>query len=97
MTRKGAGGRRARRVRALSGVVLGVGALFQAGVALAGPLVRTSAFKEATSLQVRAMLAQDNGTVHGTIVSYHGSVAQVTVVVPAARVSVPEIRGPSCR
>jgi len=28
--------------------------------------VRTGAFKEATSSQVRAMLARDNGTVHGT-------------------------------
>ncbi|UEO00384.1 hypothetical protein A9R16_003000 [Acidiferrobacter thiooxydans] len=82
MTGNYADGRRAGWVRALTGVVLGVGALLQAGVASAGPLVRTGAFKEATSSQVRAMLARDNGTVHGTIVSYRGSVARVTVVVP---------------
>ena len=77
-----AGGRRAGRVRALWGSVLGVGALFQVGIASAGLLVRTSAFKGATSSQVRAMLARDNGTAHGTIVSYHRSVARVVVVVP---------------
>ncbi len=68
--------------RVVLGVMLGVVALWQAGVASASVLVGTSAFKWATSSQVRAMRARDNGTVHGKIISYRGLVAHVVVVVP---------------
>ena len=72
----------ARRVRALMVVALGLGALLQAGLVWAGPLVSTSAFKWATSSQVRAMIAKDNGTAQGTTVSYSGPVARVVIEVP---------------
>ncbi len=70
------------RTRALMAAGVGVGALLQAGLVWAGPLVGTGAFKWATSSQVRAMIAKDSGTARGSTVTYSGPVAHVVVVVP---------------
>ncbi len=82
----------ARRVRALMVVALGLGALLQAGLVWAGPLVSTSAFKWATSSQVRAMIAKDNGTAQGTRVTYSGPVAHVVIVVPQPEFPFPKFK-----
>ena len=71
-----------RRLRTVMAAGLGVGALLQVGLAWATPLVGTSSFKWASSSQVHAMLAKDNGTAHGTTVTYSGPVARVIIEVP---------------
>ena len=57
------------RTRVAKGVAAVAGAVFSVGVACAA-LVPTTAFKEATLPQVKAMLVKDNGKVSGTTLTY---------------------------
>lgn len=57
------------RTGGAKGVAIVMGAAFGVGVACAA-VVPTSAFKEATLPQVKAMLGKDNGKVSGDTVSY---------------------------
>ncbi len=64
-----------KQTRVAKGMAMVAGAVLSVGVACAA-LVPTSAFKEATLPQVKAMLGKDNGKVSGNTVTY-GKTANV--------------------